>query len=241
MKYLKLFEGWSDEYLHDFTDEEKFTIEEDGKKVKGEYKGPFDTADMTNSFADAVSKMSADYRILKAQSFFNQVTGNAKFEIEVLNYENELDHIEIDVAGQKVKWTPEKITILYPGRLKLVDENGNITENFEMLTNLYIDGRLENGTKKNLDLHFRPSKDITYDKTYYQIKNYNEFTEIPTTKDKITIDYSFGQRSRGISIDSENFKKLLQLITENKVNFGVYARYEDHRQKMIDMLTILSN
>ena len=110
-----------------------------------------------------------------------------------------------------------------------------------MLTNLYIDGRLENGSKKNLDLHFRPSKDITYDKTYYQIKNYNEFTEIPTTKDKITIDYSFGQRKRGISIDSENFKKLLQLITENKVNFGVYARSEDHRQKMIEMLTILSN
>ena len=36
MKYLKLFEGWSDQYLLDFTDEEKFTIEEDGKKVKGE-------------------------------------------------------------------------------------------------------------------------------------------------------------------------------------------------------------
>ena len=28
MKYLKLFEGWSDQYLHDFTDEEKFTIED---------------------------------------------------------------------------------------------------------------------------------------------------------------------------------------------------------------------
>jgi hypothetical protein len=138
MKYLKLFEGWSDQYLHDFTDEEKFTIEEDGKKVKGEYKGQFDTEDMVNSFADAVSKMSADYRILKAQSFFNQVTGNAKFEIEVLNYEVELEHIEINVLDQKVKWIPEKITHIYKRGFRLIDNNGNTTETFVMLACLAL-------------------------------------------------------------------------------------------------------
>jgi hypothetical protein len=237
MKYLKLFEGWSDQYLHDFTDEEKFTIEEDGKKVKGEYRGYFDTADMTNAFADAISKMSADYRILKAQSFFNQVTGNAKFEIEVLNYEGELEHIEIDVLDQKVKWIPEKIIHIYKRGFRLIDNNGNTTETFVMLAGLNIDGRLENGSKKAICLFFSPSDDIRVG------PGLNEFTEIPTTKDKITIGYMLGQRARGISINSENFKKLLQLITENKVNFGAYSNpsYQVDVQKMIEMLTLISN
>ncbi len=235
MKYLKLFEGWSDQYLLDFTDEEKFTIEEDGKKVKGEYRGPFDTADMTNAFADAISKMSADYRILKAQSFFNQVTGNAKFEIEVLNYEDELEYIEIDVSDQKVKWTPEKITNIYVRGFRLLDNNGNTTETFLMLAGFHIDGRLENGSKKTIFLNFSPSDEIRV--------GINEFTEIPTTKDKVKIEYRLGQRARGISINSENFKKLLQLITENKVNFGVYSNppYQSNVQKMIEMLTLISN
>jgi hypothetical protein len=235
MKYLKLFEGWSDQYLHDFTDEDKFTIEEDGKKVKGEYKGQFDTEDMVNSFADVVSKMSADYRILRAQSFFNQVTGNAKFEIEVLNYEGELEHIEIDVSGQKVKWIPEKITHIYNRGFRLIDNNGITTETFVMLAGLNIDGRLENGSKKAICLFFSPSDDIRVGP--------NEFTEIPTTKDKITIGYMLGQRARGISINSENFKKLLQLITENKVNLGMYSNppYQADVQKMIEMLTLISN
>jgi hypothetical protein len=52
-----------------------------------------------------------------------------------------------------------------------------------------------------------------------------------------------GQRARGISINSENFKKLLQLITDNKVNLGIYSNphYQADVQKMIEMLTLISN
>ncbi len=200
MKYLKLFEGWSEQYLHDLTDEEKFTIEEDGKKVKGEYRGAFDTADMTNLFADTVSKISSDYKILKVQSFFNQVTGNAKFEIEVQNYEGEF--IEIDTPSGKVKFTPEKISNLW------ANTRESICHYF------HIEGRLENGTKKTVYIDF------------YNVVNDRDGDEQhirPRTLDNIKMKVTFGRKHRGISIDKENVSKLLEIITENKIDQGVWG------------------
>ncbi len=208
MKYLKFFEGWSDQYLLDFTDEEKFTIEEDGKKVKGEYRGPFDTVDMTNLFADAVSKISSDYKILKAQSFFNQVTGNAKFEIEVQNYEGEF--IEIDTPEGKVKWIPEKIVQLW----------SNIRE--RICHYFHIEGRLENGTKKTVYFDF------------YTVVNDRDGDEQhirPRTLDDIKMKVTIGNKYRGVSIDKENVSKLLEMITENKLSKGIWGDIEEQERQ----------
>lgn len=197
MKYLKLFEGWSDQYLLDFTDEEKFTIEEDGKKVKGEYKGAFDTVDMTNTFADAVSKISSDYKILKAQSFFNQVTGNAKFEIEVQNYEGEF--IEIDTPEGKVKWIPEKIVQLW----------SNVRSRVANWIN--IEGKLENGSKRTVLINFYNGETVR-----------GQIISASSTDD-IKMKVTFGTRHRGISIDKENVSKLIEMITENKIDQGPWS------------------
>jgi len=202
MKYLKLFEGWSDQYLHDFTDEEKFTIEEDGKKVKGEYRGPFDTVDMTNSFADAVSKISSDYKILKAQSFFNQVTGNAKFEIEVQNYESEF--IEIDTPAGKVKFMPERIVNIW----------SNIRE--RVCHYFHIEGRLENGTKKTVYFDFYNGDNVQYR---------------ARTLDDIKMKVTIGNKYRGVSIDKENVSKLLEMIAENKISKGIWGDIEEQERQ----------
>jgi hypothetical protein len=234
MKYLKLFEGWSDQYLHDFTDEEKFTIEEDGMKVKGKYKGAFDTSDMTNLFADAVSKMSSDYRILKAQSFFNQVTGNAKFEIEVHNFEDELEFIEIDVSGQKVKWIPMELTNIYISKY-------NTDEPFQILRQFTISGRLENGSKKNLEVWFEPTK-IKKLPNWDGRHGFGIEGKKPTKKEEFKITYRFGQRTNSVSITPENWTKLVKLLTENKINLGIYANvYQNYINIMIETLTLLSN
>ena len=143
MKHLKLFESWSEEFLYDFTDDKNFTIEEDGKKVKGEFRGSFDVVDMSTTFTDVVSKMSTEYKILKAQSFFNQVTGNAKFEIEVQDKEGEF--IEVTVGETTVKWFPEKVINLW-----------SLTE-ARICWYFNIEGKLENGTKKTLLIDFLDS------------------------------------------------------------------------------------
>jgi len=235
MKYLKLFEGWSDQYLHDFTDEEKFTIEEDGKKVKGEYRGPFDIVDMTNTFADTVSKMSSNYRILKAQSFFNQVTGNAKFEIEVHPFEDELEFIEIDVLNQKVNWSPEKLINVYLSKY-------NTDEPFQTLRQFTIIGRLENGAKKNIEVWFNPT---TIKKTggWDGRRGFNIEGRKPTKKEEFQITYRFGQRTNSVSITPENWGKLAKLLTENKIDLGAYANqvYQNDITIMIETLTLLSN
>jgi hypothetical protein len=197
MKYLKLFEGWSDQYLHDFTDEEKFTVEEDGKKVKGEYKGSFDTVDMTNLFADAVSKISSDYKILKAQSFFNQVTGNAKFEIEVQNYEGEF--IEIETPGGKLKWTPEKVVNLWSEIRTRVCQW------------IHIEGRLENGAKRTVMISFHRGDTQSPNLQY------------ATTTDNLKMKVTIGGRYRGVSIDKENISKLIEIIRENKIDQQVWS------------------
>ena len=197
MKYLKFFEGWSDQYLLDFTDEEKFTIEEDGKKVKGEYRGPFDTVDMTNAFADAVSKISSDFKILKAQSFFNQVTGNAKFEIEVQDYEGQF--IEIDTPEGKVKWIPEKIVQLW----------SNVRSRVANWIN--IEGKLENGSKRTVLINFYNGETVR-----------GQIISASSTDD-IKMKVTFGTRHRGISIDKENVSKLIEMITENKIDQGPWS------------------
>jgi hypothetical protein len=201
MKHLKLFEGWSDEYLFDFTDDGKFDIKEDGKKVVGEYRGEFDTATMTNQFADSVFKMSSNYKILKAQSFFNQVTGNAKFEIEVQDYDGEF--IEIDTPSGKLKWIPEKIVNLW-------SPCGRDQDPQEAVCNyIYIEGRLENGTKKTLLINF-------------DSKN----TLATRSLDNIKMILTLGTKSRGLSLGKENISKLIRLISENKIT----NRFLDDRQ-----------
>jgi hypothetical protein len=218
MKHLKLFEGWSDEYLFDFTDDGKFDIKEDGKKVVGEYRGEFDTATMTNQFADSVFKMSSNYKILKAQSFFNQVTGNAKFEIEVQDYDGEF--IEIDTPSGKVKWYPEKFIAIYDNRSSREIFFCNYT---------YIEGRLENGTKKTLEIRFL-KKD-----------NY-----IPRSIGDIEImRVSIGNKYRGVLIDKPNISKLLKIISENKItttntNISSYLNIEKALQVLIEALNLFA-
>ncbi len=215
MKWIKLFESWSEEFLYDFTDDKNFTIEEDGKKVKGEFRGSFDVVDMSSTFTDVVSKMSTEYKILKAQSFFNQVTGNAKFEIEVQDKEGEF--IEITVGETTVKWFPEKVINLWSLTGTRICQYFN------------IEGKLENGSKKTLLIDFLDSSG------YYRAR----------TTDNIKMKVTLGTRTRGVSIDKENLSKLIQIISENPSKQGIYGDMtrEDLRQMFeiaIETLTLFT-
>lgn len=194
MKYLKLFEGWSDEYLYDVTDDLNFTIEEDWRKVKGSYQGKFDAVKLSNSFADSVSKMSSEFKILKVQSLFNQMTGNAKFEIEVHRDNNEF--IEINIGTEKVKWFP----------IKLRNAWSNFSKVPRVSKYIKIDGKLERGENRVLNIDFRNSSGSGW-----------------ATLEDVKMQISLGSRSRGVSIDKENLSKLIKIISESPVIQGGYA------------------
>ena len=109
MKYLKrINEGWSDDYTVDFSDN-NFEIEETPSTIKGRYKGRFVLSNLNNWFTEMTDKLSIEYKVLSTKTFFNEVTGNANFEVEVT--ETDLESITINVDGTDIEFIPK--TILY--------------------------------------------------------------------------------------------------------------------------------
>ncbi len=138
MKFLKrIDESWSADYTYDFTDN-GFEVEETDKTIKGKYKGKFLITQVSSWFAEMVAKMELDHRILNAKTYYNEVTGNANFEVEIA--EETRDSIEVKVGSEKVKFFP--ISIIY---LSAYERSGAI----------YIKGALENGQKKELRIQRR--------------------------------------------------------------------------------------
>ena len=77
MRFLKrINEGWSDDYVTDFSDN-GFTIEETPSNIKGSIsKGKFLVTDLNNWFTEMTDKLSDNYKVLSTKTFFNQTTGN---------------------------------------------------------------------------------------------------------------------------------------------------------------------
>lgn len=137
IRIKRIDESWSDDYTYDFTDN-GFEVEETDKTIKGKYKGKFLITQVSSWFAEMVAKMELDHRILNAKTYYNEVTGNANFEVEIA--EETRDSIEVKVGSEKVKFFPISI-----GIISAYERSGAI----------YIKGALENGQKKELRMYSR--------------------------------------------------------------------------------------
>jgi len=143
VKYLKrINEGWSDDYVTDFSDN-GFTIEETPSNIKGSIsKGKFLVTDLNNWFTEMTDKLSDNYKVLSSKTFFNQTTGNANFEVVVA--ETGLESIYINVDGTDIEFIPKTILYIshytYENRHRIPLQEGNIS----------IKGRLSTGLNKTL-------------------------------------------------------------------------------------------
>ena len=143
MKYLKrINEGWSDDYVTDFSDN-GFTIEETPSNIKGSIsKGKFLVTDLNNWFTEMTDKLSDNYKVLSSKTFFNQTTGNANFEVVIT--ETGLESIYINVDGVDIEFIPKTILYIshytYENRHRIPLQEGNIS----------IKGRLSTGLNKTL-------------------------------------------------------------------------------------------
>ncbi len=137
--------------------------------------------------------------------------------------------------GQKVKWSPEKLINVYLSKY-------NTDEPFQTLRQFTISGRLENGSKKSLELWFAPTT-IKKLSNWDGRRGFNIEGRKPTKKEEFQITYRFGQRSSSVSITPENWGKLVKLLTENKINLGAYSNqvYQNDINIMIETLTLLSS
>ena len=188
----KINEDWSNDYTYDFTDH-GFEVEENGNLLTGKYKGPFVMTQLNDWFAEMTAKMSDDHDVARTKTYFNQVTGNANFEVEIAPGRN--FSIEVQVGNETVEYFPSHI---YSGSLFDSRVNPSIC-----LGSIWFKGSFKNGQKKELGIireHLRDS-----------VGN-----QIEDTKLKI----SLGSRGRGISISREELSKLFDKIFSNDLKSG---------------------
>lgn len=103
MRWLKLFEGWSDDYITDFEDN-GFQVSESPTVVRGRYEGDFIITDLNDWYAEMIGKMSDDYNIIKSATSWNKSSKIASFEIQVADKEQK--HITLQIQGEDVKLQP---------------------------------------------------------------------------------------------------------------------------------------
>ena len=143
MKHLKkINEDWSDDYVYDFKDN-GFDVEENGLVLKGQYKGQFVLTQVSSWFEEMLGQMGEEHKVLRTKTYFNELTGDASFEVEIKQQIIAGDSIEVSVGREMVKYFPKEVITLYVSRL----DNSEI-----YLGHLTIEGALESGQKKSLKL-----------------------------------------------------------------------------------------
>ena len=152
MRFLKrINEGWSDDYVTDFSDN-GFTIEETPSNIKGSIsKGKFLVTDLNNWFTEMTDKLSDNYKVLSAKTFFNQTTGNANFEVVIT--ETGLESIYINVDGTDIEFIPK--TILYISHYSYERHRTPLQEG-----NISIKGRLSTGLNKTISISIKWKDDF---------------------------------------------------------------------------------
>ena len=129
----KINEDWSSDYTYDFTDH-GFEVEENGNLLTGKYKGQFIHSDISSWFEEMLAKLSDEQKVVRSKTYFNELTGNASFEVEIKPTLGE-HLIEVEMDGTKHKFYLDTIT-----SFNWLDSTGGF----------YVRGNLESGQEKSL-------------------------------------------------------------------------------------------
>ena len=129
----KINEDWSSDYTYDFTDH-GFEVAERGNLLTGKYKGQFVHSDISSWFEEMLAKLSDEKKVVRSKTYFNELTGNASFEVEIKPTLGE-HSIEVEMDGTKHKFYPVTIT-----SFNWLDPTGGF----------YVKGNLESGQERAL-------------------------------------------------------------------------------------------
>jgi len=151
MKHLrpyKIFESWSEDYTYNFIDK-GFEVEEESQTISGKYKGKFVMTELTDEFAEMISKLSDNYYILKAQTYFNQTTGGASFNVTVSDKFIENDEfISFRMDAGNLEFYPKKVNSI---------QRYTNPQN-KQCTIMYLEGRLKSGAKREIGIDIEGDK-----------------------------------------------------------------------------------
>jgi len=204
----KINEDWSSDYTYDFTDA-GFEVEENGLILTGKYKGQFVMTQLNDWFAEMTAKMSDDHEVARTKTYFNQVTGNASFEVEIAPGRN--FSIEVQVGNEKVEYFP-----FYINHWHILSSSVNPSK---LLGSIWIKGSFKNGQKKELGIYREHLRD-------------RSGNQIEDTK----LGINLGARGRGISVSKEELSKLFDKIFSNELklmskSFSELTQSEQERMR----------
>ena len=189
----KINEDWSNDYTYDFTDA-GFEIEENGNLLTGKYKGQFVHSDISSWFEEMLAKLSDEQKVVRSKTYFNEITGNASFEVEIKPTLGE-HSIEVEMDGTMHKFYLGIIT-----HISWNPEMNRISSTGHVLGGLYLKGHLENGQERSLWIG-------------------QELTTRRRGGNTIKLVFNLGNRTRGISVSKEDVKKVFDLIYSNILPF----------------------
>jgi hypothetical protein len=187
----KINEDWSNDYTYDFTDA-GFEVEENGNLLTGKYKGQFVHSDISSWFEEMLAKLSDEQKVVRSKTYFNELTGNASFEVEIKPTLGE-HSIEVEMDGTKYKF--------YLGTITSFIDWIQIPSNWnDPIGGFYIGGNLESGQERVLWIGKSMRGRSGATKSVFHL----------------------GNRTRGISVSKEDVKKVLDLIDSDDLPLRLY-------------------
>ena len=185
MLNYKLFESWSEDYTLDFSDH-GFEIEENGKKLKGRFKGKFVISDLNLWYSELIDRLNYQYDVISSKQSFNIISNIASFEVEVMD--KDLESLSVFVNDKEFKVYPEYITFM-----DLCGNNRGFVISLQCKT--------ESGSKITVSI-------LT--------EKYDSYLgRMRPSGDRIIIDFIYfylGQKKVGVHIKPEQLEGLLKII-----------------------------
>lgn len=213
MKNLKLFEAWSEDYTLDFSDH-GFELSEVGQRLNGRYKGNFLISDLNTWYAELIDRLNGEWEVTQSNHNFNSTTGNATFQIEIMDKES--GSISVMDNGKEVEVFPYSVP--YFSRYRHIIRN-----DMQKVKELYKEYLLSNNLDPeinyfdNITLTVK-SKDSTGKSKEIYIGYYATMDSVlKNPKNPYTFVFSLGRKSRGISMSKEQIEKLLNYCDKSIV------------------------
>jgi hypothetical protein len=184
-KFIKLWESWSSDYTHEFSDLD-FELIEVGNRLTGKKTGVFVMADINDYYNELIARLDSEYEVIRQKSNFNLESGQADFEVRVREIGKNSKKFTVTDNGVQ-----RELSLLSISDFSLSPFAQNVEEQCVLI---YLAVNCYNVDLGNVT--FTISCDIRF------------FNTNPS------VEFYLGRRCRGIDFSLEQYKRFKELVVD---------------------------